>query len=189
MTNPNRQRYLERRKETPPLKKKFVVEKDDNMSFLAVFSAITFIGSILFFVVNIHKIDISNFGLFRLLAITTALWFFIPIKLYRKIFTMSFYEYVIFNIISFAPTSIVLLFILNLALNSSPYIETYTISSFEPFDDKYIFHLVDEQYEDDEYLRTIYGDNFPKIEGTSEYSIKFSDGYFGLRVIEDKSSH
>ncbi len=189
MTNPNRQRYLERRKETPPLNKKLVVEKDDNMSFLAVFSAVTFIGSMLFFVVNIHKIDISNFGLFRLLAITTALWFFIPIKLYRKIFTMSFYEYVIFNIISFAPTSIVLLFILNLTLHSSPYIEIYKIVDFEPFDDKYIFHLEDGQYLDDEYLRTIYDDNFPKIEGTSQYSIKFTDGYFGLRVIEEKSSH
>ena len=102
---------------------------------------------------------------------------------------MSFYEYVIFNIISFAPTSIVLLFILNLTLHSSPYIETYKIVDFEPFDDKYIFHLEDGQYLDDEYLRTIYDDNFPKIEGTSQYSIKFTDGYFGLRVIEEKSSH
>ena len=106
-----------------------------------------------------------------------------------KKFTISFYEYVIFNIISFAPTSIVLLFILNLTFNSSPYIETYQISDFEPFDEKYIFNLADGQYQEDEYLRTIYDYNFPNIQGTTEYSIKFSDGYFGLRVIEEKSSH
>ena len=189
MSNPNRQRYLERKKDTPFAQKKLNVERNDNTGFLALFATITFIGSIMFFVVNIYKIDISNFGLFRLLAITTALWFFIPIKLYRKKFTISFYEYVIFNIISFAPTSIVLLFILNLTFNSSPYIETYQISDFEPFDEKYIFNLADGQYQEDEYLRTIYDYNFPNIQGTTEYSIKFSDGYFGLRVIEEKSSH
>jgi len=139
-------------------------------------------------VVNVHKIDISNFGLFRLLALATALCFFIPIRLFRKKYTMSFYEYAIFNIISFAPTSIVLVFILTLTFNSSPYIETYQISSFEPFEKKYIFNLADGQYQDDEYLRTIYDDNFTNIRGTSKYSIKFSDGYFGLRVILEKSS-
>ena len=189
MTNSNRERYLEKRKKNPPVQKKLVVEKGDNMSFLAFFAAFSFIGSIMFFVVNIHKIDISNFGLFRLLAITAALWFFVPIKLYRKKFTMSFYEYIIFNIISFAPTSIVLLFILNLNLNGAPYIETYQIESFEPFERKYIFHLKNGQYEDEEYLRTIHDKNFQYLNGTSHYSIKFSDGYFGLRVIENKSSY
>jgi hypothetical protein len=45
------------------------------------------------------------------------------------------------------------------------------------------------QYEDEDYLRVIYDKDFPNIKGTSEYSIKFSDGYFGLRVIEEKSSN
>lgn len=189
MTNPNRQRYLERKKKTPPLNKKLVVEKEDNMGLMALFAAVSFIASILFFVVNIHKIDISNFGLFQLIAIATALWFLIPIKWYRKNFTMSYYEYVIFNIISFAPTSIVLLFILNLNLNGSPYVETYKVKNFDPYERKYVFHLTDGQYEEEEYLRTIYDDDFPNIKGVQEYSIKFSDGYFGLRVIEEKSAH
>jgi hypothetical protein len=181
---------LERRKKKPPpLKPKLVPEKEDNMGVVAFFSAFTFIGSILFFVVNIHKIDISNFGLFQLLAITVAIWFFVPIRLYRKKFTMSFYEYIIFNIISFAPTSIVLLFLLNLAFNGSPYIETYPIIKFEPSKEKYIFKLADGQYEEAQHLRTIYDYNFPNIHGTSQYSIKFSDGYFGLRVIEEKSTY
>ena len=161
MTNPNRERYLERRKKTPPLAKKLVIEKQDNMSFMAIFAAISFIASIIFFIVIIHKIDISNFGLFRLLAITAALWFLVPIKWYRKKYTMSFYEYVIFNIISFAPTSVVLLFILNLTFNSSPYIETYPISDYDIYEKEYIFHLANGQYAEDEYLRTIHYKNFP----------------------------
>ncbi|MFT4756829.1 MAG: hypothetical protein ACI91R_001479, partial [Vicingaceae bacterium] len=88
-----------------------------------------------------------------------------------------------------APSSIVILFILNLTFKNSPYIETYPISSFEPFKRKYEFHLEEGQYEDEDYLRVIYDKDFPNIKGTSEYSIKFSDGYFGLRVIEEKSSN
>lgn len=188
-TNPNRQRYLERRKKAPPLNKKLVVEKEDNMGFMALFAAASFIASIMFFVVNIHKVNISVFGLFQLIAIAIAIWFLIPIKLYRKKFTMSFYEYIIFNVISFAPTSIVILFILNMTIHASPYIETYAVDHFDPYERKYIFHLADGKYAEEEYLRTIYDHNFPNIKGVESYSIKFSDGYFGLRLIEEKSAH
>ncbi|MFT6946702.1 MAG: hypothetical protein ACJARP_001121 [Vicingaceae bacterium] len=187
--NKNRERYLERKKKKPPFSGKIVSGEKDNMGWFTFFMVLSFIGSIMFFVVNVYKVDVSNFGLFRLFAIAGALGFLIPIKIYRKRWTMSFYEYVIFNIISFAPSGIVILFILNLTFKSSPYTETYPISSFEPFKRKYVFHLDEEQYEDEEYLRVIYDQDFPNIKGTSEYSIKFSNGYFGLRVIEEKSTH
>ena len=185
----NRERYLERKKKKPLFPKKVISEEKDNMGWFTFFMVLSFIASIMFFVVNVYKIDVSIFGLFRLFAIAGALGFLIPIKFYRKKWTMSFYEYVTFNIISFAPISIVIVFILNLTFKHSPYTETYPISSFEPFKRKYEFHLEQGQYEDEDYLRVIYDKDFPNIKGTSEYSIKFSDGYFGLRVIEEKSSN
>ena len=189
MTIDNRQRYLDRRKNSPPIPKKIKVPEKDNMGLFTVFMVVSFILSIMFFVVTVHKIDVSNFGLFQLIFGGMAVGFLIPIKLYRKKFTMSFYEYVIYNIICFAPVSIILLFLLNFSFHGGPYVETYPIESIEKTKEYYIFSLKDNKYEGEEYLRTIYKGNYPNIRGQKEYSIYLTDGYFGLRVIRKKLAH
>lgn len=190
MTSSNRQRYLERRKENIPIPpKRIKVDRRDNMSFFTLFMVVSFMGSMMFYLNVLYYIDISNFGLLRLLLFAMAIGFLIPIKLYRKKLTMSFYEYIIFNIISFAPSSISLLIILNLCFHSNPYIETYKVIGFESSEEKYIYHLENDQYIEEEYIRTIYDDNFPNISGHNYYAIQLADGHFGLRVIQKKLAY
>jgi hypothetical protein len=158
----------------------------DNVHLLMV---LTYFIS-LFYIFNMFlQIDLSLFGLTRLAALFLAVSFLIPIKLYRIKFTMSIYEYILLNFLAITPALLALMLSLNYNLRGDMYSETYRIASIERLERKTIYHLKDDQYQQAEYLRTI-ADN-EEIERTNNkyLSIYFSDGLFGIRVIEKKQLH
>jgi hypothetical protein len=163
-------------------------EKDNMESFqitmVCVFFASCFLSLTIF-----NELDLSLFGLFKLLSLFIGVSFFMPISFYRKKFTMSFYEYVIFSCISVGPALLTLMLYLNIGFKSPSYTESYGIESVVHNSSQSVYTLTGNVYEDKEYLRSIGNKDEVVVEGSSNFSIVFSDGLFGIRIIEQKRLH
>ena len=134
-------------------------------------------------------LDMSKFELFKLLVLLLSLSFLIPIKLYRKALTMSMYEYVIFNFIGFTTISCALVFTLNYTFKGEVYTESHKIEKIIRLDKGFLFQLEDETYADREFLRTMNDNEDFKREGNEYLNLTFSDGLFGIRIIEGRGLH
>lgn len=189
--NKNRERYLERRAKlhkNPPRKLKVKKEKSeaemDNFNILMV--CIFFLASF-YILFTSHSLDLSVFQCFQMYFLFLGIGFIVSINKYRKKLQMSYYEYVLFNIMAFAPGLIALTFFLNGLYFYKTYEETYKIKSFQHTEVETIYVLKDNQYEDKEYLRTISQKDEVVITGHNFYNIKFANGFLGIRVILEKS--
>ena len=99
---------------------------------------------------------------------------------------MSIYEYILFNFMSFAPLLICTIFILNASFTREQYAERYKIETFEHNETRTLYFLEGNQYEDEEYLRTIGRGDEAEISGSSYFTIYFSKGILGIRTIEKR---
>lgn len=136
-----------------------------------------------------QEVELSAFELLKIFCLLIGIGFLIPIKVYRIKFTMSMYEYIFFNFLAFSTINCAILFSLNFAFKGQPYEETYRVTNIERVHKAYVFSLENDQYEDKEYLRTIRDkDNYQKT-GNQYFSLSFSDGLLGIRVIENKRLH
>lgn len=132
-------------------------------------------------------IDLSLYKFFRLNFLFIGIAFLIPIYLYRKKLSMSFYEYTLINILSIGPFLCTLCLILNFLFSSEVYTESYAIVDKERTGNQLVFSLENEQYKEKEYLRTIYDyEDAGPIGSAKQLEIQFSDGLFGIRIIEGK---
>jgi len=161
----------------------------DNMDNFNIFMVFAFFMSTFFVFEGFLHLDISLFQLFQLYCLVLGIGFLIPIKLYRKKLTMSYYEYVIFNILTFSTILLVILFKINNSFKGPEYVETYAIESYEQTEYNTMYFLENNEYEDKEYLRSI--DQYDEIEvkGNSSLSLYFSDGFLGIRIVEKKVLH
>ena len=192
--NDNRKRYLERReylRENPPPPR--IVNpkgsKGDNMDDFNIITVCSFFMGCFLIFFQFESLDLSLFGLIKFYALFVGISFLIPIKLYRKKLTMSFYEYLLFNFLSFAVLAIALLFYTNNKFAGPTYVETYEIINFDQNEYETVYILKDNQYENKKYIRSVKQGDEVIIEGNSKLSIYFSDGLFGLRKIEKKLLH
>lgn len=167
----------------------FEVPREDNMDSFQIIMVICFFASALQSLIYFQKMDLSLFGLVKFYCLFLGLSFLIPISLYRSKLTMSFYEYVIFNIISIAPGLLAVLFTINASFSSSPYVESYRIITMDHTEFKSVYTLENDAYKEKEYLRSINDKDEVEISGNEFLSIYFSDGLFGLRLIEKKELH
>lgn len=131
----------------------------------------------------------SKMSLLKLFFVLAAISFLIPIKLYRKWLTMSMYEYVFFNILGLTTISCALFFVLNASFKGQPYEESYKIVNIERQGKAFLFDLEHDQYKEEEYLRTIRDKDPYYRNGNEFFSITFSDGLFGVRIVENKRLH
>lgn len=163
--------------------------KKDNMSSVHAIMVLSWFFCNLYILELFTKLEINLFQLVQIGVSGIALGFFIPITIYRKKFTMSFYEYIILNILSAGPILCAAFIFLNVTFSSPSYVETYKITSSYRKDGNSVYLLENNTYLDKEYLRTVkHNKNYKK--GGSEYlKIQFSDGLFGIRLIEAKSLH
>lgn len=69
---------------------------------------------------------------------------------------------------------------------SDVYIESYKVIDIEVDRGKSYYILENEQYEDEEYLRTINHADISDVRGSDSLKIYFSDGLFGLREVRKK---
>lgn len=164
-------------------------EKDDNMGTFHVLMVVSFFVSIFIILYQYPLADITILEFFKLICLLIGVSFLIPIKLYRKKLTMSIYEYIISNIISFTPVACALFFILNISFRGAMYEESYKIVHMERGDEKIVFTLENDQYADRVFLRSIHDKEVYEKEGNQYLSIYLSDGLFGMRIIEKKKLH
>lgn len=189
----NRKRYLERREQnkthSTSAPKKIELPKHDNMGVFISLMVISFFVALIYIsIVSSSFMDIGFWEIIRLYCLLFAIGLCIPIKIYRKKFTMSYYEYVLFNFLSFPLVMIAFAFLLNNNIRGKSYIETYAVTNFR-YDSQsrsMIYELEDQTYDEKEHLRTIQSIDFHKIKGQTEFSLYFSDGLFGIRLIENK---
>lgn len=131
--------------------------------------------------------DLSLYEFFRLNLLFIGISFLIPIYLYRKKLKMSFYEYTLINILSIGPFLCSLCLILNFLFSGSSYLETHPIVSKKREGSQVILTLENKQYKEEKYLRTISDfENAGSIGNAKQLQIQFSDGLFGIRIIEEK---
>lgn len=187
-TRIQRQEGLQKRRTHYHFQKK-KQEKEDNMGGVQAFFVITYFVCT-FVIFNLFEnAEINGIGLIKLLCLLIGASFLIPIKFYRKWFTMSMYEYIFFNVLGFSTLFAALLFVLNFSFKGTAYEETYKIVNIERLEKAYRFDLENDVYKEKEYLRTI-GDRDPyERKGNQYLSITFSDGLFGVRIIENKRLH
>lgn len=164
------------------------IEKDNMGGFtiLVIFLALV---SCVYILVKTYLVEISVLGIFKLICLFMALAFLIPIKWYRKKFTMSFYEYSIFNVIAISPMLTASFLLLNTIFSSDPYVETYAINSAYNESAQVYYRLENQAYEDEPFIRTIGKYDDVEVMGSDSLSIYFSDGLFGMRNILGKRLH
>jgi hypothetical protein len=161
----------------------------DNMENFNILMALGYFVFMSFIINSFADLDLKLFKLLKLFSLFTAIGFLIPIKLYRKKLTMSFYEYILFNILSVGPALLSLMLILNFAAKSEPYVETYKIVSKERESHQWVYKLEEQAYQNKKYLRTVENNKNYKQRGKDYLDIEFSDGLFGIRIIESKALH
>ena len=164
-------------------------EAPDNMHVIHVTMVVVYFASCLI-VLNAFLIaDLSAFELIKLICLMLAISFLLPIKIYRRKFTMSMYEYIILNVIGVSPFLLATFFGSNWLLKTEAYEESYRIEEMVRDGKSMILMLEDDAYQDREFLRTLYpNEEFEKV-GTENYSIFFKDGPLGIRFIEKKKLH
>lgn len=100
---------------------------------------------------------------------------------------MSFYEYTLINILAIGPLLCTLCLVINFAFKGDVYSETYEIAQKNRDRNFIVLRLKDDIYEDKAYLRTISDlENTGAIGSGNRLKIQFSDGLFGIRIIEKK---
>jgi len=163
--------------------------RKDNMNNLTVVLLFIYFGSLFYIVSSFPHIDLSAVGLLKLLCLTLAFGLIIPIKFYRKKFTMSIYEYLIFNLLAFAPALLSVMLLLNNIIIMNSYKETYHIVSQKRISGYTIYELQDNAYQEKEYLRRINDLDLVSMHGSEKLTIHFSEGLFGIRYIDKKELH
>ena len=164
-------------------------QRNDNMSKIHIAMVGIYFLSNLYIIGEFNHLDLSLVGLFKLVALLLGLGLLFPIKIYRKWLTISIYEYLILNLIAIAPLLCALIIFTNDTFKSDVYYESYKIEKSEWVKGKIIFYLENNQYDEKEYLRSIKdNEEFEKF-GTENLAIFFSDGLWGIRIIEKKRVH
>lgn len=160
-----------------------VLRSTDN--FL-IFTVLAYFISFILIFEHFPSLDLSLFQLLQFFCLFLGISFVIPIKIYRKFLAISYYEYLLFNFLSFSPLIIAGIFILNTTFKGNTYIESYQIEHRERLEYKTIFTLEKNTYQDKEYLRSIGEKEEIEIRGENNLAIYFSDGLLGIRIIEKK---
>ena len=100
---------------------------------------------------------------------------------------MSFYEYILNNFLAIGPFLCALFLIVNFIFSGESYWESYNIINKKREGDYVILTLEESQYSNKKYLRKFSYFDYPIL--TNDFNklhIQFSDGLFGIRIIEDR---
>jgi hypothetical protein len=161
-------------------------ETKDNMGNVHVVMTLAlFVG--LFLLVNYaSETVISVWGITKIVVGIFAVSLLVPIKWYRKKFTMSVYEFFLINLLGYAPLFSGLFFFTNHIGSNNFHIETYKIKSIEM--GRYFSSMQLENDTLSEYaiLTAFDSRDSTYYKGRSTARYEFMDGLWGLKVILDK---
>jgi hypothetical protein len=168
---------------------KIDLPEEDNMTDIHLLMVIAWFACNFYIFFVFKGLDLKLFGLFQLAILSIGLGFFIPIKIYRRRYTMSFYEYILLNFLALGPFFCASIILLNTVFSGPTYQETYRIEQSIRENGDTIYILEDNAYQEKAYLRTVnQNKNYKSHQKKWEYlTLEFSDGLFGIRLIKGKS--
>ena len=168
---------------------KLDLPQEDNMTDIHLLMVIAWFACNFYIFFIFKGLDLKLFGLFQLAIFSVGLGFFIPIKIYRKKYTMSFYEYILLNFLALGPLFCAAIILINGIFSGPTYQETYRIEQSIRENGNTVYLLEDNAYDEKTYLRTVnQNKNYKKHQKKWEYlTLEFSDGLFGIRLIKGKS--
>lgn len=169
-------------------KLKYRTDREDNMSPIHFLMSLLYFVSLFLLFYYFGKTFMNLFSLFGLFILFAAAAFLIPISLYRKKFTMSYYEFALLNIIGIAPTLTTLLLLLNFHITFNEHIEKHKIIKRDISKQEIILYLENNALDEFEFLRTIDDEEMHQHPGmySDTLSITFADGLFGYKVVKNR---
>ncbi len=161
-------------------------ETKDNMSSIHVLMTLAlFIG--LFLLVNFaSETVISIWGITKIIAGIFAITLLIPIKWYRKRFTMSIYEFFLISLLGYSPLLAGLFFFTNHIGSDNFHVETYNIESIEMSRYFSTIHLENDTLSEYAILTAFDSRDSAFYKGRSTARYEFKDGLWGLKIMLDK---
>lgn len=171
-----------RPKETPIIE----VKRKDNTSPIYSFAVIFTLLAVVAIAALNHLFILNLIDFFKIFICTYLLLIAIPIKVYRKKFTISFYEFFIFNFILTTPAILLIIFSLNYFIVIDHSTETYPVERVRYYgkSSMRIVTLKNKQYIDNEAMRTIYNWNEHEFVSNRLYEISYATGIFGIKMYE-----
>jgi len=160
--------------------------KADNMENFTYVMILAYFCALFYIIQTFPYLDLKKMELLRFYCLFLAIGFLFPLKLYRKKFTMSIYEYLIFNILTFASSTFALFLILNASVTIEEAVESYKIEHVRRVDGYTIYTLENNAYEEKKYLRKINDIDLVTVNGENYLKIHFKKGLFGIRIVERK---
>src|SRR5690606_1003529 len=102
---------------------KYKTDTEDNMSAIHFLMVLLYFVSLFLMFYYFGKTFMNLFSLFSFFLLFTAAAFLVPISIYRKKFTMSYYEFALMNVLGIAPTLTTLLLLLNFHITFNEHVE------------------------------------------------------------------
>lgn len=187
-----RRRSRRRRKKRRPIRvSKIHVPRKDNMNNFYVIAFLTALAGVMAYGIGSKYFIISQSTYLKIVLITFLLTLLVPIKYYRKKFTISYYEFIVFNFMISTPVILLLVFSLNLMLPIKYYKESYkyTDTRYLSSCECQVVYLENEQHENDIAFRKLIDREYTTYRGDSIYTIEYSRGIFGIRMYESQYLH
>ncbi len=188
-SSPQKRDSLSSKYSNPYRKGKLKFKTEDNMSTFTVLAIAAYFICCFYIFIQFQTLALNVLGLIKLICFFIGASFLVPLKLYRKRFTMSIYEYLIINIIGISPMSCALFLFFNVIFSGPTYIETYKINSFYSDRNRVYYVLENNVYSDVPNIRSIDKNKAAEFMGKDSLRIHFKDGLFGIRKIHNTTLH
>lgn len=159
----------------------------DNMSNMHLVMVLLYFSSMFLIITYFQKTFISLNELFKFLSLVMAGTFIIPIGIYRWKLTMSYYEYIMWNCLSLAPTICALALLINYHITSSIYEEVYHIDRISKQNKNLLLILDSNTYAENEFVREFSESDFNDIYRSDSLVLTFAKGLFGRKVLKEKN--
>lgn len=182
-------KFLSTKRENKNSLKKLDLPKKDYMSLIVGWSIFIYFFSAIIVLSNYSYYVLRIINLFQFFCFFLAIAFLIPIRYYRKKLNMSYYEYILINLLGIAPFLLMLTLGINRAFKGEPYVETYEIVKTTSTNGSMTYILENAHYQEYEHVRTIDLSKDVIIEGNTFFSIYFTDGILGIKMVEQQRVH
>ncbi len=160
--------------------------KKDNMGwihFLTIFAF--FMG--FFLLIQFGSVTVISFwGMSKIFAIFLAIGLLIPIKWYRKKWTMNIYEYFLVSLLGIAPFFSGLIFLINFSFSHTPHIESYEIEKISEGNLYSDIHLKNDTLSEYGILTSNDSREYQIIENAKKVEYHLEYGALGMKVLMER---
>lgn len=157
--------------------------KKDNMGCMHFFMAFAFLIGF-FMLIQFGMFTVITFwNITKIFAVFLAIGLLIPLKWYRKKWTMNIYEYFLVNLLGIAPLFTGIIFFFNFLFSHHPHKESYDIESISEGTFYAEIHLSDNTFEDYNILVSMDDNEYKMYKGAKQVEYFFLEGGLGMKIL------